>query len=65
MHMMHLTEQPMSAYDAKAGMAYGATALNSSNSYFDPNEGSRLYKDDLEGIRSRRMARCICGIRPI
>ena len=48
MHMMYFTEQPMSAYDAKAGLAYGATALNFSNSYFDPNEGSRLYNEYLE-----------------
>ncbi len=27
MHMMYFTEQPMSAYDAQAGLAYGATAL--------------------------------------
>ena len=48
MHMMYFTEQPMSAYDEHAGLAYGATALNFSNSYFDPNEGSRLYNEYLE-----------------
>jgi alkanesulfonate monooxygenase SsuD/methylene tetrahydromethanopterin reductase-like flavin-dependent oxidoreductase (luciferase family) len=48
MHMMYFTEQPMSAYDAQAGLAYGATALNFSNSYFDPVAGSRLYNEYLE-----------------
>ena len=48
MHMMYFTEQPMGAYDAKAGLDFGATALNFSNSYFDPNEGSRLYNEYLE-----------------
>ena len=27
MHMMYFTEQPMAAYDSKAGLDYGATAL--------------------------------------
>src|ERR1700758_1513279 len=48
MHMMYFTEQPMAAYDAKAGLDFGATALNFSNSYFDPNEGSRLYNEYIE-----------------
>lgn len=48
MHMMYFTEQPMSAYDAKAGLAYGATALTFSNSHFDPVQGSRLYNEYLE-----------------
>ena len=48
MHMMYFTEQPMAAYDAKAGLDFGATALNFSNKYFDPNEGSRLYNEYLE-----------------
>src|ERR1700709_1780510 len=48
MHMMYFTEQPMGAYDAKAGLDFGATALNFSNKYFDPNEGSRLYNEYLE-----------------
>src|ERR1700761_7129232 len=48
MHMMYFTEQPMAAYDAKAGLDFGATALNFSNSYFDPKEGSRLYNEYLE-----------------
>ena len=48
MHMMYFTEQPMSAYDAQAGLDYGATALTFSNKYFDPNEGSRLYNEYLE-----------------
>ena len=48
MHMMYFTEQPMAAYDAKAGLDFGATALNFSNNYFDPNEGSRLYNEYLE-----------------
>jgi len=25
MHLMYFTEQPMAAYDAKAGLDYGAT----------------------------------------
>ena len=48
MHMMYFTEQPMSAYDAQAGLDYGATALTFSNSHFDPVEGSRLYNEYLE-----------------
>ena len=48
MHMMYFTEQPMSAYDAQAGLDYGATALTFSNSHFDPKEGSRLYNEYLE-----------------
>ena len=36
MHMMYFTEQPMAAYDAKAGLDFGATALNFSNSHYDP-----------------------------
>ena len=48
MHMMYFTEQPMSAYDAQAGLDYGATALNFSNSHFNANEGSRLYNEYLE-----------------
>ncbi len=48
MHMMYFTEQPMSAYDAKAGLDYGATALNFSNSHYDPVAGSRLYNEYLE-----------------
>src|ERR1700712_1961751 len=48
MHMMYFTEQPMAAYDAKAGLDFGATALNFSNKYFDPKEGSRLYNEYLE-----------------
>ena len=48
MHMMYFTEQPMSAYDAKAGLDYGATALTFSNSHYNPVEGSRLYNEYLE-----------------
>jgi hypothetical protein len=48
MHMMYFTEQPMAAYDAKAGLDYGATALTFSNSHFNPVEGSRLYNEYLE-----------------
>ncbi len=48
MHLMYFTEQPMSAYDAKAGLDYGATALMFPNSHFDPKEGSRLYNEYLE-----------------
>jgi alkanesulfonate monooxygenase SsuD/methylene tetrahydromethanopterin reductase-like flavin-dependent oxidoreductase (luciferase family) len=48
MHLMYFTEQPMSAYDAKEGLKYGATALNFSNKYFDPVAGSRLYGEYLE-----------------
>lgn len=38
----------MATYDAKAGLDYGATALNFSNE-FDPAEGSRLFNEYLEG----------------
>ena len=48
MHMMYFTEQPMAAYDAKAGLDYGATALTFSNKYYDSNEGSRLYNEYLK-----------------
>jgi len=48
MHLMYFTEQPMSAYDDKAGLEFGATALMFPNSYFDPVAGSRLYNDRLE-----------------
>jgi alkanesulfonate monooxygenase SsuD/methylene tetrahydromethanopterin reductase-like flavin-dependent oxidoreductase (luciferase family) len=48
MHLMYFTEQPMSAYSAKEGLDFGATALMFSNSHFDPVEGSRLYNEYLE-----------------
>ena len=48
MHLMYFTEQPMSAYDAEAGLKFGATALTFSNKHFDPKEGSRLYNEYLE-----------------
>jgi alkanesulfonate monooxygenase SsuD/methylene tetrahydromethanopterin reductase-like flavin-dependent oxidoreductase (luciferase family) len=48
MHLMYFTEQPMSAYDAKEGLDYGATALTFSNKHFDPVAGSRLYNQYLE-----------------
>ena len=48
MHLMYFTEQPMSAYDAKAGLDFGATALMFPNSHFDPVAGSRLYNEYLE-----------------
>jgi alkanesulfonate monooxygenase SsuD/methylene tetrahydromethanopterin reductase-like flavin-dependent oxidoreductase (luciferase family) len=48
MHLMYFTEQPMSAYDEKAGLDFGATALMFSNKYFDPVAGSRLYNEYLE-----------------
>src|SRR6185503_13842118 len=47
MHLMYFTEQPMSAYDAKEGLKYGATALTFSNKHFDPVAGSRLYNEYL------------------
>jgi len=48
MHLMYFTEQPMSAYDAQAGLDFGATALMFSNKHFDPLAGSRLYNEYLE-----------------
>jgi alkanesulfonate monooxygenase SsuD/methylene tetrahydromethanopterin reductase-like flavin-dependent oxidoreductase (luciferase family) len=48
MHLMYFTEQPMSAYDSKVGLDFGATALMFSNKNFDPVEGSRLYNEYLE-----------------
>ena len=48
MHLMYFTEQPMSAYDAKEGLKFGATALTFSNKHFDPVAGSRLYGQYLE-----------------
>src|SRR2546422_10085898 len=44
MHLMYFTEQPMSAYDAQAGLDFGATALMFSNRHFDPVAGSPPYK---------------------
>ena len=34
MRLMYFTEQLMSAYDAKAGLDFGATALMFSNKHF-------------------------------
>src|SRR5882757_9041813 len=48
MNMMYFTEQPMAAYDAKAGLDFGATALTFSNSHYDSVAGSRLYNEFLE-----------------
>ena len=48
MHLMYFTEQPMSAYDSKVGLDFGATALMFSNKNFDSVEGSRLYNEYLE-----------------
>ncbi|HYE93360.1 MAG TPA: LLM class flavin-dependent oxidoreductase [Terriglobales bacterium] len=48
MHLMYFTEQPMSAYDAQAGLDFGATVLMFSNKHFDPVAGSRLYNEYLE-----------------
>jgi alkanesulfonate monooxygenase SsuD/methylene tetrahydromethanopterin reductase-like flavin-dependent oxidoreductase (luciferase family) len=48
MHLMYFTEQPMSAYNAQAGLDFGATALMFSNKHFDPVAGSRLYNEYLE-----------------
>jgi alkanesulfonate monooxygenase SsuD/methylene tetrahydromethanopterin reductase-like flavin-dependent oxidoreductase (luciferase family) len=48
MHLMYFTEQPMSAYDAQAGLDFGATALMFSNKHFDPVAGSRIYNEYLE-----------------
>jgi alkanesulfonate monooxygenase SsuD/methylene tetrahydromethanopterin reductase-like flavin-dependent oxidoreductase (luciferase family) len=48
MHLMYFTEQPMSAYDSKEGLKYGATALTFSNRHFDPIAGSRLYNQYIE-----------------
>jgi alkanesulfonate monooxygenase SsuD/methylene tetrahydromethanopterin reductase-like flavin-dependent oxidoreductase (luciferase family) len=46
--LMYFTEQPMSAYDSKEGLKYGATALTFSNRHFDPVAGSRLYNQYIE-----------------
>ena len=48
MHLMYFTEQPMSAYDEKAGRDFGATALMFPNKNFDPVAGSRLYNNYIE-----------------
>src|SRR5213596_1388401 len=48
MHLMYFTEQPMSAYPADEGRAFGATALMFSNRFFDPVAGSRLYNEYLQ-----------------
>ena len=51
MHLMYVTEQPMSAYPEAAGRDFGATALMFSNRHFDPVAGSRLYNEYLEHYR--------------
>src|SRR6202171_6691947 len=51
MHLMYFSEQPMSAYNAQAGLKFGATALMFSNKHFDPVAGSRLYNEYLEHYR--------------
>jgi alkanesulfonate monooxygenase SsuD/methylene tetrahydromethanopterin reductase-like flavin-dependent oxidoreductase (luciferase family) len=48
MQLMYFTEQPMSAYPDREGLAFGSTALMFSNKYFDPVAGSRLYNEYLE-----------------
>ncbi|HZO31791.1 MAG TPA: LLM class flavin-dependent oxidoreductase [Chloroflexota bacterium] len=48
MHLMYFTEQPMSAYPADEGRAFGNTALLFSNRHFDPVAGSRLYQDRID-----------------
>jgi len=48
MHLMYFTEQPMSAYPADEGRAFGNTALLFPNKHFDPVAGSRLYDERLQ-----------------
>ena len=48
MHLMYFTEQPMSAYPAREGLDFGATALMFSNKHYDPVAGSRIYNEYLE-----------------
>src|SRR5258707_15210955 len=47
-HLIYLSELPMSAYPSDMGRATGHTALMFSNKYFDSAAGSRLYNEFLE-----------------
>lgn len=48
MHIMYFTEQPMAAYPADKGLAFGATALMFPNANFDPVAGARLYNEFID-----------------
>jgi alkanesulfonate monooxygenase SsuD/methylene tetrahydromethanopterin reductase-like flavin-dependent oxidoreductase (luciferase family) len=48
MFLGYFTEQPMSAYPEEEGRRQGITSVLFSNKYFDPVEGSRLYRERLE-----------------
>ncbi|HEV8298042.1 MAG TPA: LLM class flavin-dependent oxidoreductase [Acidimicrobiales bacterium] len=47
MFLAYFTEQPMSAYPEDEGLKAGYTSVLFSNKFFDPVEGSRLYRERL------------------
>ena len=50
MFLSYFTEQPMSTYPEDEGLAAGFTSVLFSNKFFDPVEGSRLYRERLADI---------------
>src|SRR5262249_9199914 len=48
MFLGYFTEQPMSAYPEDEGRKAGITSVLFPNKYFDPVEGSRLYRERLQ-----------------
>ena len=51
MFLSYFTEQPMSTYPEDEGLAAGITSVLFSNKFFDPVEGSRLYRERLAEYR--------------
>jgi alkanesulfonate monooxygenase SsuD/methylene tetrahydromethanopterin reductase-like flavin-dependent oxidoreductase (luciferase family) len=45
---MYFTEQPMNTYPEDEGLKAGYTSVLFSNRFFDPEQGSRLYRERLE-----------------
>ncbi len=48
MFLAYFTEQPMSAYPEDEALKAGVSSVVFSNKYFDPVEGSRLYRERLD-----------------
>lgn len=51
MFLGYFTEQPMNAYPEDEGRRLGYTSLMFPNTYFDPEEGARLYEERLAEYR--------------
>ena len=51
MFLSYFTEQPMAAYPEDEGLRAGFTSVLFSNKFFDPVEGSRLYRERLDEYR--------------